>query len=150
MRSTLGSAYTTLRESEKAERVPWDADARRLPVQGRRLIHVQQLTGHGRIEVVDSLNRMVTELDSGRVDIYIDSPFPTGFVLQHSDIKVLLLDEPLGALDRKLREHTQFELVNIQERLGLTFVIVTHDPALAARMDRVLQLADGVLAARSA
>ena len=41
--------------------------------------------------------------------------------------KVLLLDEPLGALDRKLREKTQFELVNIQESLGLTFVIVTHD-----------------------
>ncbi len=41
--------------------------------------------------------------------------------------KVLLLDEPLGALDRKLRERTQFELVNIQESLGLTFVIVTHD-----------------------
>lgn len=41
--------------------------------------------------------------------------------------KVLLLDEPLGALDKKLREHTQFELVNIQERLGVTFVVVTHD-----------------------
>jgi putrescine transport system ATP-binding protein len=41
--------------------------------------------------------------------------------------KLLLLDEPLGALDRKLREHTQFELVNIQERLGVTFVVVTHD-----------------------
>lgn len=41
--------------------------------------------------------------------------------------KLLLLDEPLGALDRKLREHTQFELVNIQERVGTTFVMVTHD-----------------------
>ena len=41
--------------------------------------------------------------------------------------KLLLLDEPLGALDRKLRERTQFELVSIQERLGVTFVIVTHD-----------------------
>ncbi|MGA0000250.1 MAG: ABC transporter ATP-binding protein [Steroidobacteraceae bacterium] len=41
--------------------------------------------------------------------------------------KLLLLDEPLGALDRKLREHTQFELVNIQEKLGVTFVVVTHD-----------------------
>jgi len=41
--------------------------------------------------------------------------------------KLLLLDEPLGALDRKLREATQFELVNIQESLGVTFVIVTHD-----------------------
>jgi len=41
--------------------------------------------------------------------------------------KVLLLDEPLGALDRKLREETQFELVDLQERLGITFMIVTHD-----------------------
>jgi putrescine transport system ATP-binding protein len=41
--------------------------------------------------------------------------------------KVLLLDEPLGALDKKLREHTQFELVNIQEKLGVTFIVVTHD-----------------------
>jgi putrescine transport system ATP-binding protein len=41
--------------------------------------------------------------------------------------KLLLLDEPLGALDKKLRERTQFELVNLQEKLGVTFVIVTHD-----------------------
>jgi len=41
--------------------------------------------------------------------------------------KLLLLDEPLGALDRKLREHTQFELISIQERLGVTCVVVTHD-----------------------
>ena len=41
--------------------------------------------------------------------------------------KLLLLDEPLGALDKKLREETQFELINIQESLGITFVVVTHD-----------------------
>ena len=41
--------------------------------------------------------------------------------------KLLLLDEPLGALDKKLRESTQFELMNIQEQLGITFIIVTHD-----------------------
>ncbi len=41
--------------------------------------------------------------------------------------KVLLLDEPLGALDKKLREETQFELIRIQETLGITFVVVTHD-----------------------
>ncbi|MDR2214389.1 MAG: polyamine ABC transporter ATP-binding protein [Nevskiaceae bacterium] len=41
--------------------------------------------------------------------------------------KLLLLDEPLGALDRKLREHTQFELINIQQQLGVTFIVVTHD-----------------------
>jgi putrescine transport system ATP-binding protein len=41
--------------------------------------------------------------------------------------RVLLLDEPLAALDKKLRGETQFELMQLQERLGLTFVIVTHD-----------------------
>ncbi len=41
--------------------------------------------------------------------------------------KLLLLDEPLAALDKKLREHTQFELMNLQEDLGITFIVVTHD-----------------------
>ena len=41
--------------------------------------------------------------------------------------KLLLLDEPLGALDKKLRQDTQFELMDIQESTGTTFVIVTHD-----------------------
>jgi putrescine transport system ATP-binding protein len=41
--------------------------------------------------------------------------------------KVLLLDEPLSALDKKLREQTQFELMNIQSQVGITFVFVTHD-----------------------
>ena len=41
--------------------------------------------------------------------------------------RVLLLDEPLSALDRKLREETRFELMELQDKLGLTFVIVTHD-----------------------
>jgi putrescine transport system ATP-binding protein len=52
--------------------------------------------------------------------------------------KLLLLDEPLAALDRKLREHTQFELINIQKVLGVTFIVVTHDQeeamTLATRM----------------
>jgi putrescine transport system ATP-binding protein len=41
--------------------------------------------------------------------------------------KLLLLDEPLGALDKKLREATQFEIMNIQDKLGITFIVVTHD-----------------------
>jgi putrescine transport system ATP-binding protein len=52
--------------------------------------------------------------------------------------KLLLLDEPLAALDRKLREYTQFELINIQKVLGVTFIVVTHDQeeamTLATRM----------------
>jgi putrescine transport system ATP-binding protein len=41
--------------------------------------------------------------------------------------KLLLLDEPLAALDKKLRQHTQFELMNLQDELGITFIVVTHD-----------------------
>jgi len=48
--------------------------------------------------------------------------------------KLVLLDEPLGALDRQLRVQTQFELVNIQEELGVTFIMVTHDQEEAMTM----------------
>lgn len=48
--------------------------------------------------------------------------------------KLLLLDEPLGALDKKLRQETQFELMDIQETTGTTFVIVTHDQEEAMTM----------------
>jgi putrescine transport system ATP-binding protein len=52
--------------------------------------------------------------------------------------RVLLLDEPLAALDKKLRKETQFELMNLQQQLGLTFIIVTHDQQEAMTMaDRI-------------
>jgi putrescine transport system ATP-binding protein len=52
--------------------------------------------------------------------------------------KVLLLDEPLAALDKKLREETEFELMALQERLGTTFLVVTHDQEEAMTMaDRI-------------
>ncbi|OLP45771.1 ABC transporter ATP-binding protein [Rhizobium oryziradicis] len=58
--------------------------------------------------------------------------------------KVLLLDEPLGALDRKLREETQFELMDIQTELGLTFLIVTHDQEEAMTVsDRIAVMDKG-------
>ncbi|HAI28231.1 MAG TPA: polyamine ABC transporter ATP-binding protein, partial [Thalassospira sp.] len=60
--------------------------------------------------------------------------------------KVLLLDEPLGALDKKLREQTQFELVNIQEKVGTTFVMVTHDQEEAMTMaSRIAVMNEGVI-----
>ncbi len=60
--------------------------------------------------------------------------------------RVLLLDEPLGALDRKLREETQFELVDLQERLGITFMIVTHDQEEAMTVsDRIAVMNAGRL-----
>jgi len=58
--------------------------------------------------------------------------------------RILLLDEPLGALDRKLRERTQFELVNLQERIGTTFILVTHDQEEAMTMsDRIAVMRAG-------
>ena len=56
--------------------------------------------------------------------------------------KLLLLDEPLAALDRKLREGTRFELVRLQEELGLTFIMVTHDQEEAMSMAGRLAVMD--------
>ena len=58
--------------------------------------------------------------------------------------KIILLDEPLGALDKKLREQTQFELVNIQEELNMTFIMVTHDQQEAMTMStRIAVMSQG-------
>ncbi|MEQ8305164.1 MAG: ABC transporter ATP-binding protein [Hoeflea sp.] len=60
--------------------------------------------------------------------------------------KLLILDEPLGALDKKLREETQFELMDLQQELGLTFMIVTHDQEEAMTMsDRIAVMDKGVI-----
>lgn len=56
--------------------------------------------------------------------------------------KVLLLDEPLAALDKKLREQTQFELANIQEQVGITFVVVTHDQEEAMTLSSRIAVMD--------
>jgi putrescine transport system ATP-binding protein len=60
--------------------------------------------------------------------------------------QVLLLDEPLGALDKKLREETQFELMELQVELGTTFIMVTHDQDEAMTMaDRIAMMDRGRL-----
>ncbi len=60
--------------------------------------------------------------------------------------KLLLLDEPMAALDRKLREQTQFELMDLQSELGLTFMVVTHDQDEAMTMaDRMAVMDHGKL-----
>jgi putrescine transport system ATP-binding protein len=56
--------------------------------------------------------------------------------------KVLLLDEPLAALDKKLREHTQFELTGIQYETGITFVVVTHDQEEAMTLSNRIAVMD--------
>jgi putrescine transport system ATP-binding protein len=61
--------------------------------------------------------------------------------------RVLLLDEPMAALDKKLRGETQFELMQLQQRLGLTFIIVTHDQQEAMTVaDRIGVMNQGRLA----
>ena len=61
--------------------------------------------------------------------------------------KLLLLDEPLGALDKKLRGETQYELVKIQETLGVTFIVVTHDQEEAMTLStRIGVMNDGKIA----
>jgi putrescine transport system ATP-binding protein len=60
--------------------------------------------------------------------------------------RVLLLDEPMAALDKKLRGETQFELMDLQRRLGLTFIIVTHDQSEAMTVaDRIAVMDRGYL-----
>ena len=60
--------------------------------------------------------------------------------------KVLLLDEPLGALDLKLRKEMQYELKRIQEHVGITFIYVTHDQEEALSMsDRIAVMSNGVI-----
>ena len=56
--------------------------------------------------------------------------------------KVLLLDEPLAALDKRLREQTQYELMNLQDQLGITFVVVTHDQEEAMTLSTRIAVMD--------
>ncbi|MDX1736910.1 MAG: ABC transporter ATP-binding protein [Alphaproteobacteria bacterium] len=56
--------------------------------------------------------------------------------------KLLLLDEPLGALDKRLREQTQFELMDLQEELGITFMVVTHDQEEAMTLSTRIAVMD--------
>lgn len=62
------------------------------------------------------------------------------------DPKLVLMDEPLGALDKQLREHMQYEIKHLHESLGITVVYVTHDQSEALTMsDRVAVFNDGVI-----
>ena len=85
-------------------------------------------------------NRLITQLSGGqqqRIAIaraLVNEP------------KILLLDEPLGALDLKLRKEMQVELKNMQKKLGITFIYVTHDQEEALTMsDKIIVMNDGIV-----
>jgi len=76
---------------------------------------------------------------SGRFQIHVSYSFDRLF-----EPKLVLMDEPLGALDKQLREHMQIELKDLHRQLGVTFVYVTHDQGEALTMsDRVAVFNDG-------
>jgi len=92
------------------------------------------------VELPDSQDRDVSELSGGQQQRVA---LARALVTQPT---VLLLDEPLGALDLKLRKNMQVELKNLQEELGTTFVYVTHDQEEALTMsDEIAVMNDGHL-----
>ncbi len=94
------------------------------------ILHVVRLDGLGK--------RMPSQLSGGQQQRVA---LARALVL---DPSVLLLDEPLGALDAKLRKRLQLELKSLQERVGVTFVYVTHDQEEALAMsDRIAVMSDG-------
>ncbi len=92
------------------------------------------------VKLTDKANRKIDQMSGGqqqRVAIaraIINKP------------KILLLDEPLAALDLKLRQNMQYELKEMQRALGITFIFVTHDQEEAMTMsDRVVVMQDGII-----
>ncbi len=59
--------------------------------------------------------------------------------------RVILADEPTGNLDRRTGEGVEELLLEVQERLGATLVVVTHNPGLSKKMQRQVELVDGIL-----
>lgn len=90
--------------------------------------------GVGKAEIADRVARILDQVKMGHLSERKPAALSGGerqrVALARALVKrpkLLLLDEPLAALDRKLREHTQFELMNLQDELGITFMVVTHD-----------------------
>jgi spermidine/putrescine transport system ATP-binding protein len=119
------------------ENIAFGLEARGMPRAERRkkadeLLHLIALDGYG--------DRMPGELSGGqrqRVAIARALAVEPG---------VLLLDEPLSALDLKLRQHMRAELRDLQKRTGVTFIYITHDQSEALAMsDRVAVMSNGVL-----
>lgn len=135
--NTVFQNYALFPHMTVAENIAYGLAAKRVPKAERKqrvaeMLKLVQLEGFG--------NRKITQMSGGqkqRVAIaraLVNQP------------KVLLLDEPLGALDLKLRKQMQLELKRLQKQLKITFVYVTHDQEEALTMsDRIAVINGGVL-----
>ncbi|UUP19899.1 ABC transporter ATP-binding protein [Nitratireductor thuwali] len=119
------------------ENIAFGLEARGVAKAERRkkadeLLHLIALDGYG--------DRMPGELSGGqRQRVAIARALAV-------EPQVLLLDEPLSALDLKLRQHMRSELRSLQKRTGVTFIYITHDQSEALAMsDRVAVMSDGIL-----
>jgi spermidine/putrescine transport system ATP-binding protein len=133
--NTVFQAYALFPHMSVAENVAYGLQQRRTPKQE---IRERVAAALDMVQMRSYADRKSTQLSGGqqqRVALaraLVNRP------------AVLLLDEPLGALDRQLREEMQLELKLLQSRLGITFVFVTHDQAEALSMsDRVAVMRDG-------
>jgi putative spermidine/putrescine transport system ATP-binding protein len=133
--NTVFQDYALFPHMSVAENVAYGLRVRRVAAAERRRRAVEML---GLMQLGEFADRRPNQLSGGqrqRVALaraLINQP------------KVLLLDEPLGALDLKLREEMQAELKGLQQRLGITFVFVTHDQGEALSMaDRVAVFSRG-------
>jgi putative spermidine/putrescine transport system ATP-binding protein len=136
--NTVFQDYALFPHMSVAENVEYGLRIRKVPRAKRRSRAAEALEA---VRLVGLGNRRPTELSGGqrqRVALaraLVNKP------------KVLLLDEPLGALDLKLREEMQVELKAIQRQVGITFVFVTHDQEEALTMsDRIAVFNDGRIA----
>ncbi len=136
MVNTVFQNYALFPHMNVADNIAYGLKIRKVPKEERykkveEMLRLVQLEGYGK--------RAVSELSGGqRQRVSIARAVAV-------DPKVLLLDEPLGALDLKLRREMQLELKRLQKKLGITFIYITHDQEEAINMsDRIAVMHNGL------
>ena len=133
--NTVFQDYALFPHMSVQENVEYGLRTRKVPKAERAK---QALEAIASVKLEETVNRLPHQLSGGQRQRIA---LARALVLRP---RVLLLDEPLGALDRQLREEMQVELKKIQRDAGITFVFVTHDQEEAMRMsDRIVVFSSG-------